>query len=224
MRTLLVEDHEALSEVIASGLRRAGFAVDTASSVAEAREAVSLGDYALAILDLGLPDGSGIDLLGDWRARMDFPVIVLTARGALGDRIEGLDRGADDYIVKPVEIPELVARCRAVLRRPGSRERIALLAGRVRLDTSNREAICDEQRLPLGRREIGVLELLIRAKGRVIARETLQEMLYDRDAEVTPNAVDAAVSRVRRALNDVQAGAEIKTIRGVGWMLKDGAS
>ncbi len=222
MRTLLVEDHAALSEVIAGGLRRAGFAVDVAASVAEAREAVALGDYALAILDLGLPDGSGIDLLADWRARAAFPVIVLTARGALGDRIEGLDRGADDYIVKPVEIPELVARCRAVLRRPGSRESIALAAGRVRLDTNNREATCDGERLPLGRREIGVLEALIRAKGRVLARETLQAMLYDRDAEVTPNAVDAAVSRVRRALDEAEAGLSIKTIRGVGWMLKDG--
>lgn len=223
MKTLLVEDHATLSEVIAGGLRRAGFVVDTAASVAEAREAVLLGDYALAILDLGLPDGSGIDLLAEWRATTAFPVIVLTARGALGDKIEGLDRGADDYIVKPVEIPELVARCRAVLRRPGNRESRVLSAGRVRLDTSNREAICDDARLALGRREVGALEALIRAKGRVMARDTLQDLLYDRDSEVTPNAVDAAVSRLRRALDEAGAGVTIRTIRGVGWMLKDGA-
>ena len=224
MRTLLVEDHAALSEVIAGGLRRAGFAVDIASSVAEAREAVVLGDYGLAILDLGLPDGSGIDLLTDWRASMAFPVIVLTARGGLGDKVEGLESGADDYIVKPVEIPELVARCRAVLRRPGNRESRALSAGRIRLDTSNREASCDGQRLTLGRREIGVLEALIRARGRVLARESLHELIYDRDAEVTPNAVDAAVSRVRRALDEADSGVTIRTIRGVGWMLKEVAS
>lgn len=224
MKTLLVEDHSALSEVIAGGLRRAGFAVDIAASVAEAREAVALGDYGLAILDLGLPDGSGIDLLTAWRAKTAFPVIILTARGALGDKIEGLDQGADDYIVKPVEIPELVARCRAVLRRPGNRESRTLSAGRVRLDTSNREASCNGQRLTLGRREIGVLEALIRAKGRVMARETLQELIYDREVEVTPNAVDAAVSRVRRAVDEAEAGVTIMTIRGVGWMLKEAAA
>lgn len=223
MRTLLVEDHLDLSEVLAGGLRRAGFAVDIAASVAEAREAVSLGDYGLAILDLGLPDGSGLDLLQEWRSNAGFPVILLTARGALGDRIAGLDSGADDYIVKPVEVPELVARCRAVLRRPGNRESVALTAGGVQLDTNNREATFDGQRLPLGRREVGVLEALMRAKGRVIARETLQEMIYDRDAEVTPNAVDAAVSRVRRALEDARADVVLRTIRGVGWMLKDDA-
>lgn len=224
MKTLLVEDHSALSEVIAGGLRRAGFAVDIAASVAEAREAVALGDYGLAILDLGLPDGSGIDLLTAWRAKATFPIIILTARGALGDKIEGLDQGADDYIVKPVEIPELVARCRAVLRRPGNRESRTLSAGRVRLDTSNREASCNGQRLTLGRREIGVLEALIRAKGRVMARETLQELIYDREVEVTPNAVDAAVSRVRRAVDEAEAGVTIMTIRGVGWMLKEAAA
>ena len=223
MRTLLVEDHLNLSALLAGGLQRAGFAIDIAASVAEAREAVRLGDYALAILDLGLPDGSGLDLLSEWRASAGFPVIVLTARGAIGDRITGLDSGADDYIVKPVEIPELVARCRAVLRRPGNRESVMLTAGMVRLDTSNREATCAGQRLSLGRREFGTLEALIRSKGRVVSRDALQEMLYDRDAEVTPNAVDAAVSRLRRALEDAKADVVLRTIRGVGWMLRDGA-
>lgn len=224
LRTLLVEDHADLAEVIARGLRRAGFAVDVAGSVAEGHEAAAIGDYDLAILDLGLPDGSGLDLLAAWRGQGRFPIILLTARGALGDRIAGLDGGADDYIVKPVEVPELVARCRAVLRRPGNRESVNLSAGRVLLDTANREASCDGERLALGRREVGALEALIRAKGRVVARETLQEMLYDRDAEVTPNAVDAAVSRVRRALDSAGSGVAITTVRGVGWMLKDSAA
>lgn len=224
VRTLLVEDHAELSAVIAGGLRRAGFAVDIAESVAEAREAVALGDYALAILDLGLPDGSGLDLLAEWRAGATFPVILLTARGGLGDRVAGLDGGADDYVVKPVELPELVARCRAVLRRPGNRGSVELSAGAVRLDTANREATCHGERLNLGRREIGVLEALMRARGRVVAREALQEMLYDRTIEITPNAVDAAVSRVRRTLEDAQAGIVLRTIRGVGWMLQDGSA
>jgi two-component system OmpR family response regulator len=114
MRTLLVEDHPALAEAIAGGLARAGFAVDVGGSVAEAREAVDFATYDLTILDLGLPDGSGLDLLKEWQVLGAFPTIIMTARGALGDRIAGLDSGADDYIVKPVEIPELVARCRAV--------------------------------------------------------------------------------------------------------------
>jgi DNA-binding response OmpR family regulator len=224
MRLLLIEDHADLSAVIADGLRRAGFVVDVASTVEEAREAVGLGEYALAIPDLGLPDGSGLDLLSKWRRMLRFPVILLTARGALGDRISGLEGGADDYIVKPVELPELVARCRAVLRRPGNREIGQLVAGAVMLYTSSREAICRGMRLQLGRREIGALEAPMRAKGRVVAREVLQNTLYDRDTDVTPNAVDAAVSRLRRTLEEAEAEVTLRTVRGVGWMLKDGAA
>ncbi|MFC3614615.1 response regulator transcription factor [Lutimaribacter marinistellae] len=219
MRTLLVEDHPALAEAIAGGLARAGFATDLAGSVAEAREAVDTTQYDLTILDLGLPDGSGLDLLKEWQDRGAFPTIILTARGALGDRIAGLDSGADDYIVKPVEIPELVARCRAILRRPGNRASVVLSAGCVRVDTASREAHCNDVALNLGRRELSLLEVLIRRQNRVAPRTALVEALYDRDMEVTPNAVDAAVSRLRRALVDAGANVTLKTIRGVGWML-----
>ncbi|MEO1678372.1 MAG: response regulator transcription factor [Pseudomonadota bacterium] len=222
MRTLLVEDHPSLAEAIAGGLIRAGFVVDVAGTVSEAREAVALSRYDLAILDLGLPDGSGLDLLSEWQARGAFPTIIMTARGALGDRIAGLDSGADDYIVKPVEIPEIVARCRAILRRPGNRESVVLTAGCLRLDTSNREARCRDLPLPLGRREISLLEVLIRRQGRVVQRMALVDALYDRDTEVTPNAVDAAVSRLRRGLVEAGADVSLKTIRGVGWMLSVG--
>lgn len=219
MRTLLVEDHSALAEAIAEGLARAGFAVDVAGSKAEAREAVDATQYDLTILDLGLPDGSGLDLLEEWRSLGRFPTIIMTARGALGDRIAGLDSGADDYIVKPVEVPELVARCRAILRRPGHRTSVVLTAGDLRLDTTSRQAFCHDQPLQLGRRELSLLEALIRQQGRVVQRSVLVELLYDRDMEVTPNAVDAAVSRLRRALADAGADVSLKTIRGVGWML-----
>ncbi len=219
MRTLLVEDHEDLSQVLAGGLRRAGFAVDTAATVVDAREAPCLATTHWQSLDLGLPDGSGLELLAEWRDR-GHSRSLFSRLGCSGRPGRGLDSGADDYIVKPVEIPELVARCRAVLRRPGNRESVSLSAGRIRLDVANREATCNGQHVPLGRREFGVLEALVRAKGRVIARETLQEMLYDRDADVTPNAVDAAVSRVRRALDEAAADVSIRTIRGVGWMLR----
>jgi len=224
MRLILVEDNVSLAETLAGGLRRAGFAVDAVASVSAGREALACAEYDLAILDLGLPDGSGLELLSDLRQKGSPPAILLTARGALGDRIEGLNEGADDYIVKPVEIPELVARCRAVLRRPGNRAVSILDAGDVALDTRLREATCRGVPLALGRREVGVLEALLRRRNRVLPRSVLLDQLYDRDAEVSPNAVDAAVSRLRRVLEDAGAQVEIRTVRGVGWMLTaDGA-
>jgi two-component system OmpR family response regulator len=220
VRVILVEDHASLAEAIAGGLRRAGFVVDVASTLADARQAASSAQYDLAVVDLGLPDGSGLELLRDWRERGSGPpVIMLTARGALGDRVEGLDEGADDYIVKPVEIPELVARCRAVLRRPGNRASRLLEAGHIRLDVTLREATCRGTPLALGRREIGALEALLQRRNRVLPRSVLLEQLYDRDADVSLNAVDAAVSRLRRVLEAADAGVVLRTVRGLGWML-----
>lgn len=222
MRIILVEDHVELAEAIAGGLRRAGFAVDAAGSVAAARAAAAAASYELALVDHGLPDGTGLELLREWRQRGGPPVVMLTARGALGDRVEGLDEGADDYLVKPVEMPELIARCRAVLRRPGSRLGRVLEAGDVTLDVVLREASCRGAALQLGRRETSVLEALLRRRDRVVPRGVLLEQLYDRDAEVGLNAVDAAVSRLRRVLETAQAGVHLRTIRGVGWMLTAG--
>jgi two-component system OmpR family response regulator len=203
------------------GLSRAGFAVDCASSVRAARSCVENADYDLALLDLGLPDGNGLVLLEEWRGKSDMPVIVLTARGALGDRVEGLNTGADDYLVKPVEIPELVARCRAVLRRPGSRLGLVLKAGALQLDTAHREVRLRDDMLPLGRREVGVLEIMMRRKNHVVSRRAIEEALYDQDTEITPNAIDAAVSRLRRTLEAAEADIRMQTVRGIGWMLLD---
>ena len=220
MRVLFIEDHEALAQAIGGALRRAGFAVDQVGTLLEAREALALAEYDLALLDVGLPDGSGTDLIPDLREKHATPVILLTARGALGDRIEGLNSGADDYVVKPVEIPELIARCRAVLRRPGNRTSAILTAGHLLLDTVHREARRGNEVLGFSRRELGVLELLMRRKNRVVPRQLLLETIYDRDEEVSPNAIDAAVSRVRRALG-TESGIDLQTVRGVGWMLMD---
>jgi two-component system OmpR family response regulator len=220
MRVLFIEDHEALAQAIGGALRRAGFAVDQVGTLLEAREALALAEYDLALLDIGLPDGSGTELIPDLREKHATPVILLTARGALGDRIEGLNSGADDYVVKPVEIPELIARCRAVLRRPGNRTSAILTAGHLLLDTVHREARRGSEVLGFSRRELGVLELLMRRKNRVVPRQLLLETIYDRDEEVSPNAIDAAVSRVRRALG-IDSGVDLQTVRGVGWMLMD---
>ncbi|WP_372425661.1 response regulator [Salinarimonas chemoclinalis] len=219
MRILLVEDHPPLAEAVADALRRAGFAVDHARTAADARALAAAAPYALVLLDLGLPDGDGIALLPALRAGGRVPVIVLTARDALGDRLAGLDGGADDYVVKPVEMPELVARCRAVLRRPGDRSDTVLRVGPIALDTVVRSVRVGGAPIQLGRREAGVLEQLMRAPGRVVSRRTLEDAIYALDDDVTPNALEAAVSRLRRALDAAGCPLPIVTVRGVGWLL-----
>lgn len=219
MRILMVEDHPPLAEAIGDALRRAGFAVDHARTARDARALAALGGHALVLLDLGLPDGDGLDLLPLLRDGGRTPVIVLTARDALPDRLAGLDGGADDYVVKPVEMPELVARCRAVLRRPGERSEASIEAGPLVLDTVSRTARVAGVPVGLGRREVGVLEHLMRARGRVVPRRLLEEALYAFDDEVGPNALEAAVSRLRRGLQAAQCPLPIVTVRGVGWML-----
>ncbi|MCU0889031.1 MAG: response regulator transcription factor [Rubritepida sp.] len=221
LRLLLVEDHAPLADALSEALRRAGFAVDLAPNAATARDLAALGRHDLVLLDLGLPDGDGLALLAEWRRRRELPVIVLTARGGLDDRLAGLDSGADDYVVKPVQTAELIARCRAVLRRPGERLGAVLEAGALTLDTTTREASFAGAAITLGRRETGVLEQLLRRRGRVVPRRALEEALYGVDDEVGPNALEAAVSRLRRALETTGAPVEIRTVRGVGWMLAE---
>lgn len=219
MRILLVEDHPPLAEAVSDALHRAGFGVDLAASVAEARELAGLADHALVLLDLGLPDGDGLRLLPELRQGGRVPVIVLTARDQLADRLAGLDGGADDYVVKPVEMPELVARARAVLRRPGERAHPVLRVGALALDTVARSVAVNGMPVMLGRREVGVLEHLMRRAGRVASRQALEEAIYTLDDEVTPNALEAAISRLRRALEAAGCTVPIVTLRGLGWML-----
>jgi two-component system OmpR family response regulator len=219
MRVLLTEDHLPLAEAIGDSLRRAGFAVDHAGTADAAREMVALASYDLAILDLGLPDADGLTLLPVLRGGGRVPVIVLTARDQLADRLAGLNGGADDYVVKPVEMPELVARCRAVLRRPGDRSEATLRLGPLQLDTAARSASVDGLPVALGRREVTVLEHLMRASGRVVSRRALEEAVYGFDDAVGPNALEASVSRLRRALEAAGYPRPIVTVRGIGWML-----
>lgn len=222
MRVLLVEDHPPLAEAICDALRRAGFAVDHAATAADARELAGLTDHALVLLDLGLPDGDGLQLLPVLRQGGRVPVIVLTARDQLADRLAGLDGGADDYVVKPVEMPELVARARAVLRRPGDRSDTILRQGPLMLDTAARSVSVNDVTVVLSRRELGVLEQLMRSAGRVASRQVLEDAIYTLDDEVTPNALEAAVSRLRRALEAADCPVPIVTVRGVGWMMPRG--
>ena len=223
MRVLLVEDHAALREMVAGHLARRGFAVDAAGSAAEARAALAAASYDALVLDLGLPDGDGMEVLREARAGTAgrLPTLLVTARDAIEDRVRGLNAGADDYIVKPFDLLELEARLRAVLRRPGARgDPAALRCGELTFDPASREARVRGVALDLGRREADLLEELLRAGGRLVVKDTLEERLYSFNEPVTANALEAAVSRLRKRL--AGAGVRIDTKRGIGYRLVDG--
>ncbi len=222
MRVLVVEDNDRLAKLVADGLQRRGFSCDVAGCLAGADSAMDSAVYDAIVLDLGLPDGDGINWLAARRRyRQVPPAIVQTARGALEDRVTGLDAGADDYVVKPVEIDELAARLRALLRRPGPRTQTVLQVGPLLFDTAGRTARHDGREIDLSRREADLLELLMRRAGAVVRREAIEDALYNFNEPVTPNAVEAAISRLRRKFEDAGAGGNLHTIRGVGYMLRD---
>jgi two-component system OmpR family response regulator len=221
MRLLLAEDEMEMASVLILALRNHDLIVDHVATLASAQEAIRLTIYDALLLDRHLPDGDGLALV-TWMRRggKAVPAIMLTAQGDLGDRVEGLDAGADDYLAKPFAIEELMARLRAVLRRPGVIETQKLRLGVLQLDLLNREAVVHERRLELPRRELLVLEALMRRAGRTVERGTLQEEVYGMDDEIQSNALDAHVSRLRRKLDDVAAGVEIHTIRGIGYLMR----
>jgi two-component system OmpR family response regulator len=225
MRLLLAEDEMEMASVLILALRNHDLIVDHVATLASAQEAIRLTIYDALLLDRHLPDGDGLALV-TWMRRSGkaVPAIMLTAQGDLGDRVEGLDAGADDYLAKPFAIEELMARLRAVLRRPGVIETQKLRLGVLQLDLLNREAVVHERRLELPRRELLVLEALMRRAGRTVERRTLQEEVYGMDDEIQSNALDAHVSRLRRKLDDVAAGVEIHTIRGIGYLMRQRTS
>lgn len=220
MRLLLVEDNERFGPLLAEGLRRAGFAVDLLTSVADAEVAIATVGFGAVLMDLGLPDGDGLELLRRVRASgNDVPVLILTARDRIGDRVKGLDAGADDYLVKPFALEELVARANALLRRPR-----AMLAQRFNLanlafDLSTREATVDGRLIALSRRERMVLDHLCRSNGRTVPKNMLEEGLYSYDREVGRNAVEVYVHRLRKKLADEGAKVQVETVRGLGYRL-----
>ncbi|MDE2563762.1 MAG: response regulator transcription factor [Sphingomonadales bacterium] len=225
MRVLIVEDNERIAKLTGSGLVAAGFAVDLAPDLASADAALGSASFDALVLDLGLPDGDGLEWLRRGRrARTVPPALVLTARGALDDRVAGLDAGADDYLTKPFEIDEVAARLRALLRRPGARTDVELVIGPLRFDTNRRACFAGEKRLDLARREADLLELLMRKAGTVVRRQAIEDALYSFDAPVTPNAVEAIVSRLRRKLDQAcGCGEMLHTVRGVGYLLEERA-
>ncbi len=220
MRLLLVEDNARLASLIREGLDRQGFAVDWCETVDGAEHALKINDYDLMLLDLGLPDGEGLDLVRKLRRRQDtMPILILTARGGLDDRVLGLDAGADDYLVKPFQIPELAARCRALLRRPGASLGTELTVGNVILHSAERSVAVAGLAVEATPREVDLLECLLRRAGHVVAKPALEGALYSMDAEVTPNALEACVSRLRKRLTIAGADVQIRTVHGVGYAL-----
>ncbi len=222
MRLLVVEDEPDLLVLMGRALERGGFVVDIASDLAQAAEFLAVAHYDLLILDLNLPDGDGLSLLRQLRARgSQLPVLVLTARDAVEDRVTGLDTGADDYLVKPFHIPELIARIRALLRRPDAALGITLSLGNLVLDTTSRQVSVNAAAVAMSVREVALLELLMRRQGAVVPRDLLEQGLYSFEAELGSNAMEVLVHRVRRKLTDAAATTCIHTVRGVGYLLAE---
>jgi len=216
MRILLAEDDPLLGDGLRAGLRQLGFQVDWVRDGAAAERELRAQPYAAAVLDLGLPLKDGLDVLAAVRsAGVSLPVLVLTARDAVPERVRGLDRGADDYVVKPVDLHELAARLRALVRRAHGQPQESLAVRDVVLDPAARTVRQAGAPVPLSTREFDLLHALMLNAGRVLSREQLEQHLYSWGREVESNAVEVHIHHLRRKLG----GALIRTVRGVGYML-----
>jgi two-component system, OmpR family, response regulator len=220
VRILLVEDHAELAERIAKRIRRAGYAVDYFGSLQEARLAIEQQAYALALLDRRLPDGDGLSMVSHIRSRQPGSrILILSALDTLDDRVEGLDAGADDYLVKPFELDEMMARIRASLRRPGGERAPPIEIGSLSFDIDTRTASVGGVPVVLLRRELSLLDVLVRRVDCVVARESLVSEIYGFDEEVDEHALTKLVSRLRARLVELDAGVHIHTARGLGYMI-----
>ncbi|MBL8335234.1 MAG: response regulator transcription factor [Rhodoferax sp.] len=219
MRILLAEDDLILADALCRALVQSAYAVDIADNGEQADRSLALGIYDLAILDIGLPGIDGLEVLRRLRARKSaVPVLMLTAFDTLADRVRGLDLGADDYLSKPFDLPELEARVRALLRRGSPHPAPSLQHGGLRLDTVDRRVYHDNQPIELSAREFAVLELLMMREGRVVSKEHMVNHLYGWGDEVGPNAIEVYVHRIRKKLEPL--GCEIRTVRGMGYLME----
>lgn len=220
MRVLVVEDHDILARAMKMAFENEGYVVDVVNRCEDGDAATETVAYDIIVLDRGLPDEDGLQLLRRIRDRGDStPVLLLTARTQVDERVEGLDSGGDDYVAKPVEMEELVARVRALLRRPKSSLDLILHLGNLEYDTRNREVHIDSKIIDVSRRETDVLELLLRRSGRVVPKDVMEEKIYGFDDEVSSNSVEVHISRLRKRLMDANATVEIKTRRGIGYII-----
>ncbi|MBB4619355.1 response regulator [Sphingomonas abaci] len=222
MRLLLVEDDRALAAALAQALSRHGFATDHAAQAEDAAAMLAAAHYGAVLLDLGLPDGDGLALLRTWRGKgVAVPVIVVTARGDTRARIAGLDAGADDYLPKPFDMDELVARLRAVTRRKDALAGNEIALGNGRFDTARRELVVADRLVPLSARETELAALLFRRIGRVVAKAAVEDQLFGLMGDGGgANAIEVYVHRLRRKLEAAGAAVRIETIRGIGYLAR----
>ncbi|MEO7467923.1 MAG: winged helix-turn-helix domain-containing protein [Sphingobium limneticum] len=214
MRILLVEDDDILRDGIVVGLGLEGFEVDAVACLADARAAI--GDHAGVVLDIGLPDGSGLDLLAEWRrAGVETPVLLLTARDMVADRVEGLDRGADDYLGKPFDLTELSARLRAIMRRASGRASGVLELGALIISEARRSVALDGEEIAVSRREFAILHALAERPGHVLSRSQLEDRIYGWQEEIESNAVEVHIHKLRAKLGR----SRIETVRGEGYRI-----
>ena len=220
MRLLIVEDDPELGDLLRRTVQRAGWAADLVTTGGRALEALAIHPYDLVVLDRGLPDMDGVRVCREWRARGGrAPVLMLTARGALDDRVEGLDSGADDYMVKPFAAEELLARLRALSRRPEEPLPAILRTDDLELDPAARRATRGAKELHLSAREFALLELFLRHPDRVLDRGTILERVWDDNFDPIGNVVDVLVGRLRRKVDAEGSRPLIHTVRGAGYIL-----
>lgn len=216
MRVLLVEDDRMIGEAIESALQDATYAVDWARDGLAALGAIENQSYDIMLLDLGLPKKDGLQVLSSLRTRGNLiPVLIISARDAVEDRIKGLDAGADDYVLKPFEMTELLARMRAVLRRKAGVARPVMSNGLIFLDPTTREAVVGGDTIRLSAREFSVLHTLMIRPGAILSRSDLEDRVYGWNEEVESNAIEFLIHALRKKLGN----SAIKNVRGVGWMV-----
>jgi two-component system OmpR family response regulator len=219
LRILVVEDDAMLADAVARALSQSAHAVDVARNGEEADRALASIAYDLVVLDLGLPKLDGFDVLRRLRARRStVPVIILTVRDSVDDRITGLDLGADDYLTKPFHLSELEARVRALIRRANAGASSEIVHGRLRLDMAGRRLYCDAQPVELSARELAVVELLLLKQGRVVTKQQIVDHLYGWEEASSSNAIEVFVYRLRKKLES--SGVDIRTVRGMGYMIE----
>ena len=222
MRLLLIEDERELATALSAALSKHGIVTDHTMYLADAYELILQNDYDAILLDRRLPDGEGLTFIPKLRrAGNDTPIIVLTARNEPMERVAGLDIGADDYLGKPFLVEELMARVRALLRRPSGVIDQDVKVGRLSIDPLNLTVKIGSDTLEIPRRELLVLQALAKRKGKTVLRATLEQAVYNYEEEIQSNALDAHISRLRKRLSDVGAGTTIHNIRGVGYLLKE---
>jgi DNA-binding response OmpR family regulator len=218
MRVLIVDDHPPTRDLLTRSMARAGHVAVAEAMCAAAAERLASEHFDVAILDVMLPDGSGMDLCRSLReGGCATPILLLTARGGVGDRVAGLDAGADDYLAKPFAIAELVARVRALVRRGAVFRVEAVCLGPLRFDLASRKVTLDEQALHLTAREFAIIEVLVRNAGRVMQREHLVEAVWGDPERLAANSLEVLIARIRRKLG--REAARLETVRGVGYRL-----